>query len=121
MALGLGEELAKVGVVASIKGVLDDVLSLLPFMSRLCSRRKGIHCSNSHCSDWKNHNKSICFQLFGSAGRILSITVMTLNLHEGEQRSESPNSWERRRDICVSVITSYSPIIFCTQQGEEEG
>ncbi|KAG8084968.1 hypothetical protein GUJ93_ZPchr0010g7520 [Zizania palustris] len=47
----------------------------------------------------------------------LSITVMTLNLHEGEQRSESPNSWERRRDICVSVITSYSPIIFCTQQG----
>lgn len=51
----------------------------------------------------------------------LSITVMTLNLHEGEQPSESPNSWERRRDICVSVITSYSPTILCTQQGEEGG
>jgi len=47
----------------------------------------------------------------------LSITVMTLNLHEGEQPSESPNSWEKRRDICVSVITSYSPTILCTQQG----
>ncbi|KAL6624749.1 hypothetical protein ACP70R_032070 [Stipagrostis hirtigluma subsp. patula] len=46
----------------------------------------------------------------------LSITVMTLNLHEGEQPSESPNSWEKRRDICVSVITSYSPTILCTQQ-----
>ena len=33
----------------------------------------------------------------------LSITVMTLNLHEGEQPSESPNNWEKRRDICVSV------------------
>jgi mRNA deadenylase 3'-5' endonuclease subunit Ccr4 len=48
----------------------------------------------------------------------LSITVMTLNLHEGQQPSESPNSWEKRRDICVSVITSYSPTILCTQQGE---
>uniref|UniRef100_A0A452Y9A0 Endonuclease/exonuclease/phosphatase domain-containing protein n=1 Tax=Aegilops tauschii subsp. strangulata TaxID=200361 RepID=A0A452Y9A0_AEGTS len=47
----------------------------------------------------------------------LSITVMTLNLHEGNQPSESPNSWEKRRDICVSVITSYSPTILCTQQG----
>jgi len=47
----------------------------------------------------------------------LSITVMTLNLHEGEQPSRSPNSWEERRDICVSVITSYSPTILCTQQG----
>ncbi|KAG8067674.1 hypothetical protein GUJ93_ZPchr0005g15715 [Zizania palustris] len=47
----------------------------------------------------------------------LSITVMTLNLREGEQPSDSPNSWERRRDICVSVITSYSPTILCTQQG----
>jgi len=47
----------------------------------------------------------------------LSITVMTLNLHEGEQPSRSPNSWEKRRDICVSVITSYSPTILCTQQG----
>ncbi|XP_039839023.1 uncharacterized protein LOC120699199 isoform X2 [Panicum virgatum] len=46
----------------------------------------------------------------------LSITVMTLNLHEGEQPSESSNSWEKRRDICVSVITSYSPTILCTQQ-----
>ncbi|ONM18534.1 DNAse I-like superfamily protein [Zea mays] len=50
----------------------------------------------------------------------LSITVMTLNLHEGEQPSESPNSWEKRRDICVSVITSYSPTILCTQQGYEQ-
>jgi mRNA deadenylase 3'-5' endonuclease subunit Ccr4 len=48
----------------------------------------------------------------------LSITVMTLNLHEGERPSESPNTWEKRRDICVSVITSYSPTILCTQQGE---
>jgi mRNA deadenylase 3'-5' endonuclease subunit Ccr4 len=49
----------------------------------------------------------------------LSITVMTLNLHEGEQPSESPNSWAKRRDICVSVITSYSPTILCTQQGRQ--
>ncbi|CAN6342522.1 unnamed protein product [Urochloa humidicola] len=47
----------------------------------------------------------------------LSVTVMTLNLHEGEQPSESPHTWEKRRDICVSVITSYSPTILCTQQG----
>ncbi|MQM21639.1 hypothetical protein Taro_054683 [Colocasia esculenta] len=47
----------------------------------------------------------------------VSITVMTLNLQEGEQAGDSPNRWEKRRDICVSVITSYSPTILCTQQG----
>ncbi|CAA7408088.1 unnamed protein product [Spirodela intermedia] len=47
----------------------------------------------------------------------LSMTVMTLNLHDGEQGGDSPNCWEKRRDICVSVITSYSPTILCTQQG----
>ncbi|KAM0933848.1 putative endonuclease/exonuclease/phosphatase [Dioscorea sansibarensis] len=47
----------------------------------------------------------------------VSITVMSLNLHEGEQESGSPNSWEKRRDLCLSVITSYSPTILCTQQG----
>ncbi|KQK21506.1 hypothetical protein BRADI_1g61210v3 [Brachypodium distachyon] len=46
-----------------------------------------------------------------------SITVMTLNLQEGDQPSGSPNCWENRRDICVSVITSYCPAILCTQQG----
>lgn len=49
----------------------------------------------------------------------LSITVMSLNLHEGDQGGDSPNCWEKRRDICVSVITSYSPTILCTQQGDE--
>ena len=48
----------------------------------------------------------------------LSITMMTLNLHEGDQGSNSPNCWEKRRDICISVITSYSPTILCTQQGK---
>lgn len=46
----------------------------------------------------------------------VSLTVMTFNLHE-DQPDDSPNSWEKRRDLCVSVITSYSPMILCTQQG----
>lgn len=46
----------------------------------------------------------------------VSLTVMTFNLHD-DQPQDSPNSWEKRRDICISVITSYSPIILCTQQG----
>jgi len=46
----------------------------------------------------------------------VSLTVMTLNLHDDEPQ-DSPNSWDKRRDICISVITSYSPIILCTQQG----
>ncbi|XP_042966226.1 uncharacterized protein LOC122299832 isoform X1 [Carya illinoinensis] len=46
----------------------------------------------------------------------VSITVMTFNLHE-DQPPDSPNSWEKRRDLCISVITSYSPVILCTQQG----
>lgn len=45
-----------------------------------------------------------------------SLTVMTLNLLD-DQPEDSPNSWTNRRDLCVSVITSYSPIILCTQQG----
>ncbi|RRT75929.1 hypothetical protein B296_00030752 [Ensete ventricosum] len=47
----------------------------------------------------------------------VSISVTTFNLHEGDQPSDSPNSWEKRKDLCVSVITSYSPTILCTQQG----
>ncbi|KAI3975554.1 hypothetical protein MKX01_002386 [Papaver californicum] len=46
----------------------------------------------------------------------ISLTVMTFNLHE-DQPENSPNSWEKRRDLCISVITSYSPLILCTQQG----
>lgn len=46
----------------------------------------------------------------------VSLTVMTFNLHE-DQPEDSPNSWEKRRDLCISVITSYSPMILCTQQG----
>lgn len=47
----------------------------------------------------------------------VSITVMTLNLCEGDLPADSPNTWEKRREICVSVITSYSPTVVCTQQG----
>ncbi|KAH7546173.1 hypothetical protein FEM48_Zijuj01G0172400 [Ziziphus jujuba var. spinosa] len=46
----------------------------------------------------------------------VSLTLMTFNLHE-DQPEDSPNSWEKRRDLCISVITSYSPMILCTQQG----
>ncbi|KAJ0089799.1 hypothetical protein Patl1_14620 [Pistacia atlantica] len=46
----------------------------------------------------------------------VSLTVMTFNLHE-DQPEDSPNSWLKRRDLCISVITSYSPLIICTQQG----
>ena len=46
----------------------------------------------------------------------VSLTVMTFNLHDDEP-PDSPNSWEKRRDLCISVITNYSPIILCTQQG----
>ncbi|XP_039004973.1 uncharacterized protein LOC120132230 [Hibiscus syriacus] len=46
----------------------------------------------------------------------VSLTVMTFNLHD-DQPEDSPNSWEKRRDLRISVITSYSPIILCTQQG----
>lgn len=49
----------------------------------------------------------------------VSLTVMTFNLHEDESE-DSPNSWEKRRDLCISVITSYSPIILCTQQGYDQ-
>ncbi|KAL9326081.1 hypothetical protein ACSQ67_006726 [Phaseolus vulgaris] len=45
----------------------------------------------------------------------VSLTVMTFNLHDDEPH-DSPNSWEKRRDLCISVITNYSPIILCTQQ-----
>ncbi|KAK1291537.1 hypothetical protein QJS10_CPB17g00203 [Acorus calamus] len=47
----------------------------------------------------------------------VSITVMTLNLHEDPNLIDGPNSWEKRRDLCISVITNYSPTILCTQQG----
>lgn len=46
----------------------------------------------------------------------VSLTVMTFNLHE-DQVEDSPNSWVKRRDLCISVITSYSPLVLCTQQG----
>ncbi|KAL9230643.1 hypothetical protein vseg_005968 [Gypsophila vaccaria] len=46
----------------------------------------------------------------------LSLTVLTFNLHD-DQPADSPNSWEKRKDLCISVITSYSPTILCTQQG----
>lgn len=46
----------------------------------------------------------------------VSLSVMTFNLHD-DQPEESPNSWDKRKDLCLSVITSYSPIILCTQQG----
>lgn len=46
----------------------------------------------------------------------VSLTVMTFNLLE-DQAEDSPNSWDKRKDLCVTVITSYSPIILCTQQG----
>ncbi|XP_020581184.1 uncharacterized protein LOC110025201 [Phalaenopsis equestris] len=47
----------------------------------------------------------------------VSITVMTLNLSDGDLPADSPNAWEKRREICVSVIANYSPTILCTQQG----
>ncbi|KAK4777932.1 hypothetical protein SAY87_018119 [Trapa incisa] len=46
----------------------------------------------------------------------ISLTVMTFNLHD-DQAEDSPNSWSKRRGLCISVITSYSPMILCTQQG----
>ncbi|KAF9662744.1 hypothetical protein SADUNF_Sadunf18G0086100 [Salix dunnii] len=46
----------------------------------------------------------------------VSLTVMTFNLHD-DQAEDSPNSWEKRKDLCISVISSYSPTILCTQQG----
>ncbi|KAG8367594.1 hypothetical protein BUALT_Bualt16G0088600 [Buddleja alternifolia] len=46
----------------------------------------------------------------------VSLTIMTFNLLE-DQPEDSPNSWDKRKDLCVTVITSYSPIIICTQQG----
>jgi len=46
----------------------------------------------------------------------VSLTLMTFNLLE-DQPEDSPNSWDKRKDLCVSVITSYSPMILCTQQG----
>ncbi|KAL3840652.1 hypothetical protein ACJIZ3_025243 [Penstemon smallii] len=46
----------------------------------------------------------------------VSLTIMTFNLLE-DQQEDSPNSWDKRKDLCVTVITSYSPMIICTQQG----
>lgn len=46
----------------------------------------------------------------------VSLSVMTFNLLE-DQLEDSPNTWEKRKDLCISVITSYSPMILCTQQG----
>ncbi|RAL37723.1 hypothetical protein DM860_000417 [Cuscuta australis] len=46
----------------------------------------------------------------------VSLSVMTFNLLE-DQGLESPNAWDKRKDLCISVITSYSPVILCTQQG----
>jgi hypothetical protein len=41
---------------------------------------------------------------------------MSFNLHD-DLPEESPNSWLKRKDLCLTVITSYSPIVLCTQQG----
>ncbi|KAG9455866.1 hypothetical protein H6P81_000374 [Aristolochia fimbriata] len=49
----------------------------------------------------------------------VSLTVMTLNLLE-DQLHESPNSWEKRRGLCIRVINCYSPMILCTQQGTKQ-
>ncbi|GMH30656.1 hypothetical protein Nepgr_032499 [Nepenthes gracilis] len=46
----------------------------------------------------------------------VSVTVMTFNLRD-DQPKDSTNSWEKRKELCISVITSYSPTILCTQQG----
>ncbi|KAJ8562183.1 hypothetical protein K7X08_011474 [Anisodus acutangulus] len=46
----------------------------------------------------------------------VSLSVMTFNLLE-DQLEDSSNSWEKRKDLCISVITSHSPMILCTQQG----
>lgn len=46
----------------------------------------------------------------------VSLTVMTLNLH-GDKSADGPNSWERRKDICIAIITKYFPTILCTQEG----
>lgn len=57
------------------------------------------------------------FGLWGNLVKMsVSLTVMTFNLLE-DQLEDSPNSWDKRKDLCVSVITSYSPMILCTQQG----
>ncbi|GLJ15866.1 hypothetical protein SUGI_0261880 [Cryptomeria japonica] len=46
---------------------------------------------------------------------------MSFNLH-GEsaeaaaEDEDSSHSWEKRRDICIALITKYSPMILCTQQ-----
>lgn len=47
----------------------------------------------------------------------VSLTVLTFNLLE-DQPEDGQNCWEKRKDLCVSVITSYSPMILCTQQGD---
>lgn len=52
----------------------------------------------------------------GDKTMTVSLSVMTFNLHD-DQPEESPNSWHKRKDLCLSVITSYSPIVLCTQQG----
>ncbi|WVZ13226.1 hypothetical protein V8G54_017756 [Vigna mungo] len=44
---------------------------------------------------------------------------MTFNLHDDEPH-DSPNTWEKRRDLCISVVTNHSPIILCTQQGYDQ-
>ncbi|KAG7617956.1 Endonuclease/exonuclease/phosphatase superfamily [Arabidopsis thaliana x Arabidopsis arenosa] len=46
----------------------------------------------------------------------VSLSVMSFNLHD-DLPEESPNSWLKRKDLCLTVITSYSPIVLCTQQG----
>ncbi|TQE02872.1 hypothetical protein C1H46_011531 [Malus baccata] len=49
----------------------------------------------------------------------VSLTVMTFNFHE-DQTEDSPYSWDKRKDLCISVITSYYPMILCTQQEQRE-
>ncbi|KAG6410489.1 hypothetical protein SASPL_128550 [Salvia splendens] len=44
----------------------------------------------------------------------ISATFPYLTVYQAE---DSPNSWDRRKDLCVTVISSYSPMILCTQQG----
>lgn len=51
----------------------------------------------------------------------ISVTVLSLNLgdedEDDDDDSTGPYCWAKRRDLCLSVVASYSPVILCTQQG----
>ncbi|CAI9298286.1 unnamed protein product [Lactuca saligna] len=71
------------------------------------------YCTIKNSSDQYTTRKPFVKTTHSSSSCAIVVLSTLINRHP----DDSSNCWEKRKDLCVSVITSYSPIILCTQQG----